>query len=106
VGGARDHCVTAATANAAIQALVVGLSGGPPGFGIDEFQTIANAFVLTAPLAIAVTLVVFAFFRNDVKDDQWPWALVWVAVPIVPGFGRRQRSLPMVVLCDAYSRCQ
>lgn len=78
--------VTAATANAAAQTLVVGLVGGPPEFGIDGFKTIVNAFVVTAPLAIAVTIVVFAFARVDVRDDQWQQALIFVAVAIGAGF--------------------
>jgi len=74
--------VTSTTANAAAQALVVGLAGGPPGFGGDQLQTIVNAFVLTAPLAIAVTSVGLGFARVEIRDDQWPLALIFVAVAI------------------------
>jgi hypothetical protein len=77
--------LTAATANAAAQALVVGLAGGQPELGMDGIQTIVNAFVLTAPLAIAVTIIGFAFARVDVRDDQWQQALIYVAIAIGVG---------------------
>jgi hypothetical protein len=77
--------VTAATANAAAQSLFVALAGGEPEFGVDGFTTIVNAFVVTAPLAIAVAIIGFAFLRVDVRDDQWTQALVFVAAAIVTG---------------------
>lgn len=76
--------VTATSVNAIVQALV-SLLGGAPELGVDEFATILNAFILTAPLAITVTIVFVGLTRVGFTDDQWPAALIFVGVAVVVG---------------------
>ena len=78
--------VTAGTANAAFQALALGLMGGTPKFGVDSFETLVGAFLVTAPLAIAVTIVGLGLARIEFSDDPQNYKVLgFIAVAILIG---------------------
>jgi hypothetical protein len=66
VGGAGALAIAvlfATGTNAAIQTLVTGLQGGIPDLDVEGAQALVGVFLVTAPLAIAATIVMFGLVR-------------------------------------------
>ena len=78
--------VTAGSANLALQAIANALAGGKiPELDIEGAQAIFNAWIYTAPLAIAVGLVVLAWARFGLQNDRGEVILGFVAGAILVG---------------------
>lgn len=78
--------LTAGGANAVLQAVFVYLSGGGlPELDAEGATAIVNVFVLTAPLAITVGVVVLAFARMGLGDQSGQVIVAAIAGAVVGG---------------------
>jgi hypothetical protein len=75
--------LTASSANAAVQAIVLAVLGGPPALDAEGLGTIVETFLITAPFAIAVAIVAFSYLRVDFTPENQPYkGLIFVVVAI------------------------
>src|SRR6476620_11721326 len=73
--------IGATSANALIQALVLGFAGGQPELDVEGTQALVNIFLITAPFAIAVTIVVLGLSRVEFTEpNQAVKIIAFVAV--------------------------
>ena len=77
---------TASSLNAIAQTIVDALGGGAPKLDAVGVQLIVGAFLLTAPLAIAVTIAALGLvLLKFPSENEGVWILAFLAVAIIIG---------------------
>lgn len=76
----------ASGANAAAQALITGFAGGIPELDVEGLEATISVFLITAPLAIAATIVMFGLVRVQfTPDNQMLKTIAFVGGAMVVG---------------------